>query len=138
MNKTRLIAQLKQDEGIRLKPYRDTQGKLSIGIGRNLDDVGITLAESLLLLEHDIDKALFLTKKLISNFSQLDNLRQEVLVNMMFNMGYGTFCTFQHFLAAVQQNNFKLASKEMLASLWANQVGKRAQRLANAMLTGGE
>lgn len=48
---SRLHDMLIRHEGLRLKPYHDTVRKLTIGIGRNLDDVGITHEEALILLE---------------------------------------------------------------------------------------
>lgn len=41
-------------DGLRLKPYRDTRNKLTIGVGRNLDDVGITREEALMLPNNEI------------------------------------------------------------------------------------
>lgn len=56
MNRDRLKAQLVIDEGLRLRPYRDSVGKLTIGCGRNLDDVGITAAEAMMLLDNDVSR----------------------------------------------------------------------------------
>jgi len=58
MNMQRLQNTLEHHEGLRLKPYKDSVGKLTIGIGRNLDDVGISKSEALLLLQNDIDVAI--------------------------------------------------------------------------------
>ena len=55
MNKVKLAEQLKKHEGIKLKPYTDTVGKLTLGIGRNLEDKGITEQEALFMLNNDVD-----------------------------------------------------------------------------------
>ena len=73
-------------EGLRLKPYRDTVGKLTIGVGRNLDDVGITREEALYLLKNDIDNARRELIKTIPRFLDMDKVRQIVLISMTFNL----------------------------------------------------
>jgi lysozyme len=136
MNTDRLKVELERDERCVLKPYRDTVGKLTIGIGRNLDDRGITRDEALFLLERDI--ALVSTQLYVNLpwFKQLDDVRQRVLANMCFNMGPGKLLTFKNTLAAIEARNYAAAKAGMLNSLWARQVGARAQRLAEMMLTG--
>ena len=125
------------DEGLRLKPYRDTVGKLTIGVGRNLDDVGISEDEALYLLNNDIKKAKEDVKKVFGEmFYELDSIRQAVLIDMMFNLGLPRFLTFRKFIQAVKEKDFKKASIEMLNSRWATQVKKRAERLSYMMRTG--
>lgn len=131
-----LKEQLIRDEGIRLKPYRDTVGKLTIGIGRNLDDVGISQAEAEFLLDNDIDNA---TAKLLKSLPWavgLDPVRFSAMVNMAFNMGIWGLLGFKNFLAALQAGDYKSAREHMLESKWATQVGPRAQRLAIQIETG--
>lgn len=136
MNKDRLREQLQHDEGLRLKPYRDTVGKLTIGIGRNLDDVGVSEEECRLLFNNDVEKAIVQIKKLVPSFDTLNSIRQEVLVNMIFNMGFGALSGFHHFLTSVENGDFDTASRQMLESQWANQVGQRAIRLSQEMKSG--
>lgn len=131
-----LAAQLRRDEGLRLKPYKDSVGKLSIGYGRNLDDVGIFSAEADVLLANDIRNA---TVILESNFpwtTNLDQVRKDVLLNMTFNMGIGGVAGFKDMLASVQSGNYSAAARAMLDSKWAEQVGPRAQRLSIQMESG--
>ncbi|ARP89835.1 lysozyme [Bordetella genomosp. 9] len=130
-----LQAELMRDEGERLKPYRDTVGKLTIGIGRNLDDVGISHDEALMLLANDIVRAERWLDRNLPWWGSLDGVRQRVMVNMAFNLG-GRLLTFKNTLAAVQRRDWKAAHDGMLDSLWARQVGQRANRLAHMMLTG--
>ena len=120
------IDQLKQDEGFNLKPYKDTQGKLTIGYGHNLTDNGISLSIAEQLLQDDINIA---TENLTFKFpwvDKLDDIRRNVLINMCFNMGINTLSTFKDFLTLVNQGKYEEASKDMLDSLWAHQVGDRA------------
>ncbi len=125
------------DEGMRLKPYRDTVGKLTIGVGRNLDDVGISEDEALYLLSNDIKKAREDVKKVFGEmFHELDPVRQAVLIDMMFNLGLPRFLGFKKFIQAVKEKDFSKASQEMLDSRWAKQVKSRAERLSYMMKTG--
>jgi len=131
-----LVEQLVRDEELRLKPYRDSVGKLTIGVGRNLDDVGVTQAEALALLANDIQNARSHLEQYLPWAGGLDEVREAALVNMCFNMGIGALMNFHKFLAALQAGDYKTAAAEMLDSLWAKQVGIRAQRLALQIETG--
>jgi lysozyme len=131
-----LIEQLARDEGVRLRPYTDTVGKTTIGVGRNLDDVGISREEAMALLANDIKNASDRVEQEFPWASQLDEARHGALVNMCFNMGVGRLLGFHKFLAALEAGDFKTASTEMLQSQWAQQVGARAQRLAQQIETG--
>ena len=136
MNKQKLVEQLKKHEGFRRKPYTDTIGKLTLGIGRNLEDKGITEQEALFMLNNDVDYFYdHLNKKLVW-FKQLDNARQNVLVNMAFNLGVAGLLTFKDTLNAVRMGLYLVAAEEMLNSKWSRQVGKRANELAEQMRTG--
>jgi lysozyme len=131
-----LTDQLVRDEGIRLKLYQDTRGKWTIGVGRDLSDVGISEAEAMVLLANDVQEA---TKSLQQAFpwtTALDDVRFGALANMCFNLGVGGLSGFRLFLAAMQQGNWEEAKTEMLDSAWAEQVGARAQRLALQIETG--
>lgn len=136
-SRTILRLALTRDEGLRLKPYEDTTGHLTIGVGRNLTDVGISSDEAQMLLDHDIDRVVRMLDERIPWWGQLDPVRQRVLLNMGFNLGYGLF-QFRNTLAHVQRGEYTDAAEHMLDSLWSRQVGARALRLANAMRTGVE
>lgn len=127
---------VKQDEGLRLKPYTDTVGRLSIGYGRNLTDVGISQEEADLLLDHDLDVAIRGLMRVHSDVLALDPVRQIVLANMAFNLGVPALGHFAQMWAAIGRGNWTEASAAMLDSTWARQVGKRATRLAAAMKSG--
>ena len=132
----RLRDSLKLHEGLRLKPYKDSVGKLTIGYGRNLDDVGIRVNEAAYMLEGDIDVA---EQGLLIHFSwmeTLDDVRLAVLVEMAYNLGIPRLSGFKNTLAAVHDGEFDDAAVGMLASKWAEQVGQRALTLAERMRTG--
>jgi lysozyme len=128
-----LVEQLIKHEGLRLYPYRDSVGMLTIGVGRNLSDVGISKKEALMLLENDIDKAIEAAKLVVDNFDRHNEARQMVLVNMAFNLGATRLRRFKKMLAALSIYNYVEAAREMLDSNWAEQVGNRASELSKIM-----
>lgn len=136
MNVDLLRAELTRDEGLRLKPYLDSVGKWTIGIGRNLDDVGISRDEAETLLAHDIASAMDQLDRALPWWRDLDEVRQRVLVNMTFNMGIAKLLTFRNTLRLVKAGEYGAASAAMMESLWARQVGPRARRLSEMMRTG--
>ena len=131
-----LKSQLIRHEGVRLKPYKDTVGKLTVACGRNLDDVGVFQDEVDLMLENDIKRATADARKLFKNFDGLSNNRKAVVVNMTFNLGYSRFSQFHKTIAAIESFRFEEAADEMLDSTWAKQVKGRAIELADLMRAG--
>ena len=133
----RIKAQLVRHEGLRLKPYRCTAGKLTIGYGRNLDDKGISKSEAYELLANDIRSC---GEQLIDEipeiYSGLDEVRKSVLLNMCFNLGIGGLLEFKNTLAFVAAGDWERAANGMLASKWAKQVGHRAIELSELMRKG--
>lgn len=121
--------QLIRDEALRLAPYKDSVGKLTIGVGRNLDDVGISREEALVMLHNDIARATTWLESNLPWTASLDEIRRAALVNMAFNLG-GRLMGFVQFLKKLEAGDFAGASAEMLDSVWAKQVGDRAHRLA--------
>lgn len=140
MNTAQLYAQLNTDEGRKRKPYRDIVGKLSIGVGRNLDDVGVSDDEIDLMLKNDVQRAVNLLDKNIPWWSDLSEARQQVLANMCLNMGWGDgrsgLSSFINTLACIKAGQYSNAADNMLMSKWAAQVGDRAIRLAKMMRDG--
>lgn len=123
-------------EGIRLKPYKCTAGKLTIGIGRNLDDVGISADEANILFENDLTKCKKQLSSSLPFFNSLDEVRQAVLIDMCFNMGLAGLLAFKNTLALIKDGNYTQAANEMLDSKWAAQVKGRATQLSEMMSTG--
>ena len=156
-DKSIFIQKLIEHEGLMLQVYKDSLGIDTIGIGRNLEDrgisdeeledmgidsidhvysFGITEADAILLAENDVQ---IVEKELLDAhpcIAGLDAVRQLVLMDMAFNMGVPRLCKFKKMWAAIHDNNFTVASKEMLDSRWANQVKSRSTKLAHAMYSG--
>lgn len=131
----KLVAQLKLHEGVKLKPYRCTAGKLTIGVGRNLDDVGISMEEADLLLKNDIANVMRRCIGL-TFWSELSENRKIVIIDMVFNLGWTRFLGFKKTIDLISKGKYEQASIEMLNSAWAKQVGKRAETLAKMMRQG--
>ncbi len=133
----RIKAQLVRHEGLRLKPYRCTAGKLTIGIGRNLDDRGISQKEAYAMLERDIqDCEQWLIDEIPEVYNKLDEVRQSVLLNMCFNLGIKGLLEFKNTLSFIGAGDWERAANNMLASKWAKQVGMRAIELSEMMRKG--
>lgn len=132
----KLIEQIKRDEGFRNKPYFDTVGKLTIGYGRNLDDVGITQEEAVYLLKNDLKNASLDCEMVFSNFDCYEKARQYALINMMFNLGLSRFLGFKKMICAIKEDNWDKAADEAMDSKWAKQVGDRAVRIEKLMRSG--
>ena len=133
MNARRLAKDLLRDEGLRLKPYRCTAGKLTIGVGRNLDDRGLTEPEALLLLDNDIQACWTQLEVGLPWITTAPEAVQEVLTNMCFNLGVHGLLKFKKTLGFLQTGDYQDAAAEMLRSDWASQVGPRADRLAQKL-----
>jgi lysozyme len=136
MNRTRLRAQLMRHEGLRLMPYTDTAGKLTIGVGRNLTDRGISEDEASALLDNDITNIWHELTQKCACFGAMDEPRQHALIDIAFNLGVPALMHFVKMMTALEARDYDRAADEMLDSKWARQVGKRAQTLATIMRTG--
>ena len=126
---------LKIDEGLRLKPYLCTTGKLTLGYGRNLEDVGISEAEAEAMLITDIEIAAQDAESFATTavWDALSVTRQAVLINMAFNLGLSRLSQFKRMQANLARHAYDDAATEMLNSRWARQVPNRARRLADLM-----
>jgi lysozyme len=130
-----IVAILKRDEGVRLFPYLDTVGKWTIGCGRNLSDNGISPGEVDYLLGNDIFRT-EMEAKAFHWYGALDDVRQAVVLSMIFNLGLTGFRGFHNTIRAIERGDYATAAANMLVSKWARQVGQRANRLAKMMETG--
>jgi len=119
-----------RDEGERLKPYIDTVGKVTIGVGRNLTDVGITPAESAAMLGGDIARVDVEAAARMPWLAGCPEPVQRGVKNMLFNMGWPRLSGFKNMLRALEEKRWDDAATEALNSTWATQVGARAQRIA--------
>jgi len=132
MDKIELI---KKHEGLRLRPYKCSAGKLTIGYGRNIEDSGISKQEAEIMLCNDISSCESELDLNIPIWRGLSEPRRAVLINMVFNLGYPRFSKFKKMLKAIKDKDFNRAAAEMLDSRWARQVGNRAIELAEIMKT---
>jgi lysozyme len=130
LNMQRLRESLKEHEGKRLKVYNDSVGIPTIGYGRNLQGVGISDEEADYLLTNDITRAWQGAMDVVPTFAALTDARQEVLVEMCFNLGVAGLSKFRKTLGYIAEKEWDAAAREMLDSKWAEQVKSRAQRLA--------
>lgn len=127
---------LRKEEGLRLKPYRCSAGKLTIGYGRNFEDNGISIGEAEFMLDNDVKSVIQQLSVKIPWIKTLTENRQVVLVDMAFNLGIGGLLLFKNTLAMIQKGEYEAAAKAMLQSKWATQVGKRANELSELMRLG--
>jgi lysozyme len=136
VNRDKLRAELSRDEGREAKPYVDTVGKTTIGVGRNLTDTGLRQNEIDFLLENDIEDVEGQLDASLPWWRGMSDTRQRVLANMCFNLGIFGLLKFVRTLRAMQEGRYEDAAEFMVDSKWADQVGQRAQRLAKAMREG--
>lgn len=129
----------KKFEALRLKVYKCPAGKLTIGYGRNLEDVGISKTEADYLFKADFNRSIqdvmALCNKYGINYKDLSEARFFVLTDMAFNLGYERLAKFKKFFSALKKGLYDEAAKEMKDSLWYKQTGDRAKTLVKVMKT---
>ena len=143
MNVDELREQLEIDEGVVYEVYLDHPGYPTFGIGhliRNTDpehgcEVGTAVSEDRVAeaFESDLDSVLSDCHKLYSEFYDLPEEVQQIVANMMFNLGYPRLSKFKGMKAGVDSQDWNRAADEMVDSAWYRQVGKRAERLVERM-----
>jgi lysozyme len=142
MDAEAMLRELTRDEDLRLTVYRCPAGRLTIGIGRNLEDRGITAEEARYLARNDIAAVAAELDQQLPWWRELDEVRQRVILNMAFNLGVdgllpgGKKPGFPQTLELVRTGQYLEAAQAMLKTRWAKQVGARAQRLALMMRDG--
>ena len=136
----KLIAMLKRHEGVETHAYECSEGKVTVGVGRNIDQeggIGLSDDEVDYLLQNDIERVV---KELAAEypwFSDLDDVRRDAMVDISFNLGATRLRLFKRALAAMETGKYKEAATEFLDSKWARQVGGRALELTD-MISSGE
>lgn len=139
INLERLKKQLVIHEGLELKPYRCSADKLTIGVGRNIQEVGISQDEAMYLLNNDIMNVEIQCRRTFAWYEKLSPVRKECLINLIFNMGLTTFLKFKKTISYIEQavngdeKAWELAASELLQSRYARQVGRRAIDCANML-----
>ena len=128
-----LRALLIKHEGIKGRVYADSEGVLTIGVGRNLEDVGVSYDEAMMMLEGDIKRVLYDCWHEFPWFAELSEARQVVVANMVFNLGLDGFKKFKRMIKAIEKEDWVEAACQMIDSKWAAQVKGRAVELAVMM-----
>ena len=131
-----IVKMISRHEGLRLDLYKCPADKWTIGYGRNLEDNGIREDEALLMLNNDIDQVLHECQRAFDWFDRLDNPRQDVVLDMVFNLGLTRFRGFKKMIRALSDGDYITAAEEMMDSRWAKQVKTRAITLRQIMITG--
>ena len=130
MNIAQLEQELMFDEGKDLKPYRDTTGHITIGIGRNLDAVGISDEECQLMFKNDVNRVIQNLDRAIPWWTTLPDPVARGLCNMTFNLGLGGVLQFKTTLSHLRAHQFEDAADSLLHSLAARQLPNRYGRIA--------
>ena len=137
MNEKLLRDSLERHEGKRYRPYKDTMGNITIGIGRNLTANGLGEDEINYLFDNDIRNAKLDCATTFSWYTTLDDVRQRVIIELCFNLGLPKLLKFHKMLVYIGMKDYDKASTELADSIWAKQVSiERASRLIGMLKTG--
>ena len=120
-------------EGLKLKPYTCPAGKLTIGVGRNIEDNGISEDEAMILLENDIKRCEAELVDIFTEFYTYPENVQIALIDMIFNLGKTRFLKFKNMIQAIKERDFLKASKEARNSRWCRQVRTRCDDVVEMM-----
>ena len=133
-----LAADIERDEGREHTAYRDTVGIWTVGVGHARVPAGTVWTDDEIdrVLASDIADVIATLDKVLPWWRTLNDARQDVLVNMAFNLGIKGLLGFKNTLADIKAGQFNSAAKRMMASKWARQVKGRAARLAAQMMAG--
>lgn len=112
-------------EGLVLHIYKCSAGYDSIGCGRNLQAKGISEEEAMHLLDNDIKEVIARLDQNLPSWNTYPLKAQYVLIDLCFNMGWGTLSTFRKFLKALEEKRYLDAAKELEDSRYCSQVGRR-------------
>lgn len=132
---TELERRIKRHEGCRFEPYKDSEGILTAGYGRNLEAVPFSQDEVDLMFANDLDRA-WTQAAQIPSFHYLNEVRQGVVVEMIFQLGLNGTMRFKKFWAAVDKSDWGLARHEMMDSKWSKQTPSRAKELSEIFFKG--
>lgn len=136
---TLIVEMLRKHEGVKKYAYKCTAGKVTIGVGRNIDEnggIGLSDDEIDYLLSNDIKRVVKELRGAFEWFDGLSTVRKDALVDMCFNLGLPRLQLFKKALAAMEAGDYELAAAEFLDSRWARQVGDRALTVAGMIRTG--
>lgn len=135
----KLLEMLKRHEGVETHAYECSAGKITVGVGRNIDQdggIGLTEDEIDYLLQNDIERVMLELVSEYDWFNDLDDVRKDAMIDIAFNLGQTRLRLFKRALAAMEAGKYKDAATEFLDSKWAKQVGGRALELSDMISTG--
>src|SRR5690606_1712131 len=137
LDESKFYSQLAKHEGFSEKVYKDSEGFDTIGFGHKVKpgedwSKGITREEAMLLLQQDAAEAIGYARTL-PYWDQLNDTQQNLVAEMIFNVGFEGFKKFKKTNRLLEQGKFEEASKEMLKSKWAKQVKGRALTLSKQL-----
>lgn len=145
----KIIERIKEFEGFSDKPYKCTAGKWTIGYGYNYQDRGFSVEDATEILKSGF--TIELAEKLIAKdvkrcmkeaednfpfFNSLNEARQAVVVDMLYQLGFKGLSGFKNFLARLSEHNYEAASQEMIHSRWFTQSGRRSRTNVKQMKSG--
>ena len=135
----KLIEMLKVHEGVETYAYRCSENKTTIGVGRNVDKaggLGLSDDEVDYLLQNDIDRVISELESEYDWFSDLDDIRQDAMIDISFNLGQTRLRSFKKALLAMSEGDWDNAADQFMDSRWSEQVGIRAKNLTNMIRSG--
>jgi lysozyme len=141
IDRSKLAADLKRDEGVVPYGYYDSLGYLTIGVGRLIDrrkGGRLSPEEIDLLLSNDLEQRILELHAAAPWVATLDEVRQRALVNMAFQLGVAGFLGFETTLGFIREKKFNAAAVQMLKSRWARQTPERALRIAQMVDLGND
>ena len=134
-----LIEMLKLHEGVETYAYKCSENKTTIGVGRNVDKaggLGLSDDEVDYLLQNDIDRVILELDSEYDWFSDLDDVRQDAMIDISFNLGQTRLRAFKKALSAMSEGDWDEAADQFMDSRWSEQVGIRAKNLTNMIRSG--
>ncbi len=144
MNINRLTKSIKKNEGFSNKIYLDQLGNPTIGFGHLITKKdkfvkGRIYEKKLLnnIFAEDLEKAIKIYKKIFREVCLKDEI-EEVLIEMIFQLGYKNFSSFKKMIKAIKSENYKLAIREMKLSKWNKQTPKRVKILIEKVKKNGK
>ena len=134
-----LIEMLKVHEGVETYAYKCSENKTTIGVGRNVDKnggLGLSDDEVDYLLQNDINRIILELDSEYSWYSDLDDVRQNAMIDISFNLGQTRLRAFKNALAAMSEGDWDEAADQFMDSRWSEQVGIRAKNLTEMIRSG--
>ena len=139
MSSDKLFEMLRRHEGVKQFAYRCTANKITIGVGRCVDEdggLGLCDAEINFLLSNDVDRVEVELENNFSWYKNLNDARKDAMVSIAFNLGLTRLLKFEKALNFMAGGDYIMAGMEFDNSLWSKQVGARAEELCQMIETG--